>query len=53
MKKQRMAVSVRALGMYFAERNFGDAAQSASDKATQGFLQIRAAAVPSKILSTL
>ncbi|MBO9437537.1 hypothetical protein HKX23_02845 [Sulfitobacter sp. KE29] len=53
MKKQRMAVSVRALGMYFAERDFGNTAQSASDKAAQGFLQIRTAAVPSKNLSTL
>ncbi|MDF3384196.1 MULTISPECIES: hypothetical protein [Sulfitobacter] len=53
MKKQRMAVPVRALGMYFAERDFSNAAQFAFDEAAESFPQIRTAAVPFKNLSTL
>lgn len=53
MKKQPMAVPVRALSMYLAERDFGNPARSAFNEAAASFIHKRAAAVPSKNFSRL
>ena len=53
MKKQQMAVPVRAQRMYLAECDFGNAARFAFNEAAANFLHKRTAAVPSKNLSRL